>query len=366
MSFNGNGVFLINTAGQPVVSGTTISSSVFNALTADLAAGLSNCMTKDGQQTITANIPMGGFKFTGLASGAAATDSARVDNCNSLNLCEFRLSGTAGSPVTTSDVTAIETLYFEPYCGNRIALYDGTRWVMRAPLLSLSIDVPDATGMYDVFIYDSALTPVMELVAWTNDTTRATLLTRLDGVLVKSGDPTRRYVGSFYCTTAGNGQTEDSAANRYIWNYYNRLPRIMRVLEGTNSWTYSTATIRQANGATTNQLNFCVGVSEDPVSATVSALSTSTLADTPNVWAGIGLDSTTAAASGTLKRGAAISTLGGTGNRNHDAEYAGFPGVGKHYLSWLEQGSGAVSTDTWYGDNGGTLIQTGIYGVILG
>jgi hypothetical protein len=40
VSYNGSGSFTINTAGQPVVAGTTITASVFNALTADLATGL--------------------------------------------------------------------------------------------------------------------------------------------------------------------------------------------------------------------------------------------------------------------------------------------------------------------------------------
>jgi hypothetical protein len=78
MSFNGSGTFAINSTGQPVVSGTVISSSTFNALTADLATGLSTCITKDGQTTVTANIPMNSYKITGLAAGTAATDAARV------------------------------------------------------------------------------------------------------------------------------------------------------------------------------------------------------------------------------------------------------------------------------------------------
>lgn len=57
MSFNGSGTFLINSSGQPVVTGTTISSTVFNALTADLATGLTNAICKDGQSTTTATIP---------------------------------------------------------------------------------------------------------------------------------------------------------------------------------------------------------------------------------------------------------------------------------------------------------------------
>jgi hypothetical protein len=77
MSYNGTGTFNINTAGQPVVSGTTITSTAFNLLTADLATGLTTALTKDGQTTPTANIPMGTFKLTGLGAGTAATDAAQ-------------------------------------------------------------------------------------------------------------------------------------------------------------------------------------------------------------------------------------------------------------------------------------------------
>ena len=78
MSYNGSGTFNINTAGQPVVDGTVISSSVFNALTADLGTGLTTAITKDGQTTPTANIPLGTFKITGLGAGTAATDAVRM------------------------------------------------------------------------------------------------------------------------------------------------------------------------------------------------------------------------------------------------------------------------------------------------
>lgn len=79
MSYNGSGVFNINTAGQPVITGTTISSTTFNTLTADLATGLTTALTKDGQSTPTANIGMGAFKITNLAAGTVASDAARLD-----------------------------------------------------------------------------------------------------------------------------------------------------------------------------------------------------------------------------------------------------------------------------------------------
>lgn len=75
MSYNGSGTFNINTAGQPVVTGTVISSTAFNALTADLATGLSTAITKNGQTTVTANIPFNNFKLTGIGVATATGDA---------------------------------------------------------------------------------------------------------------------------------------------------------------------------------------------------------------------------------------------------------------------------------------------------
>lgn len=83
MSYNGSGTFQINTAGQPVVSGTTISSTAFNTLTADLASGLSTAITKDGQTTLTANIPWSGYRLTGLGAATAGTDAAQFKQIQS-------------------------------------------------------------------------------------------------------------------------------------------------------------------------------------------------------------------------------------------------------------------------------------------
>jgi hypothetical protein len=94
MSFNGSGTFVINSAGQPVVANTVISATTFNALTADLANGLSTCITKDGQTTPTANIPMGGFKITNLATGTAATDAATVAQIQSNGAALVTVTGT--------------------------------------------------------------------------------------------------------------------------------------------------------------------------------------------------------------------------------------------------------------------------------
>lgn len=108
MSYNGNGVFNINTAGQPVVAGTVISSTAFNALTADLAGGLSTAITKDGQTTPTANIPMGGFKITNLGAGTLANDAVRVAQ---LQAGSFSYLAVTGSDTIVANCTPALTTY---------------------------------------------------------------------------------------------------------------------------------------------------------------------------------------------------------------------------------------------------------------
>jgi len=78
MPYNGSGTFSL-TSGNPVVSGTTISSTVQNTTMSDVAVALTNCVTRDGQSPPTANIPMGGYKITGLAAAAANGDAVRYE-----------------------------------------------------------------------------------------------------------------------------------------------------------------------------------------------------------------------------------------------------------------------------------------------
>jgi len=86
-------------------------------------------------------------------------------------------------------------------------------------------------------------------------------LTTQDGVLVKSGAATRRYVGTIYINSSG-GQTDDSKTKRFVWNYYNRLPRDM--FDGSSSsHTYNGSARKWNNSDANNLLEFVIGVSEE-------------------------------------------------------------------------------------------------------
>lgn len=269
-----------------------------------------------------------------------------------------RLTLTTATPVTTSDVTAATTVYYTPYSGcNSISTYNGSVWVQQT-FTEISIAVPASTSqMYDVFAYDNAGTLTLELTAWTNDTTRATALATQNGTYVKTGVLTRLYLGSFR-TTGVSGQTEDSFAKRYVWNYYNRVDRPMRVLEATDSWNYTTATYRQANASTANQLDFVVGVSEDGIEASVYAAFANSSGGV-NVVNAIGLDSTSTPATGSL---ISINAPAAAVFGFNAPSFRTIPAVGRHILVWLEY-STAAGTTSFTGDGGGTIVQSGIHGM---
>jgi len=108
LSYNGSGTFQINTSGQPVVAGTVISSTAFNSLTSDLATGLSTAITKDGQTTVTANIPLAGFKITGLGAATVGTDAVRYSQIQSNT---DKLVTVSGTDTLTGSVTPALTAY---------------------------------------------------------------------------------------------------------------------------------------------------------------------------------------------------------------------------------------------------------------
>ena len=75
MSRNGSGTYTLP-AGNPVVTGTTISSTWANNTLTDIATALTGSLAADGQTTATGNLKMGSNRITGLANGIAATDAA--------------------------------------------------------------------------------------------------------------------------------------------------------------------------------------------------------------------------------------------------------------------------------------------------
>lgn len=266
--------------------------------------------------------------------------------------CDVRLTLTSGTAVTTADVTGAATVYATPYVAQgggpaSCAFYDGSAAWTAIPVTEVSIALGTLTAglPYDVYCYNNSGAMGCDApVAWTNGTTRATALALQNGVYVKTGTTTRRYIGSFYTTSTTT--TEDSATKGDVCNYYNRVPRLLTKADATASWTYvTTATVRQVRATATNQVEFLQCVAEYPVTASYFDLAQTNDASLRAIKIGLGLDSTTAFSAS--QSGNTLVTTSALQNGT-TALFQASPAVGYHYLAMLEAGDAAV-TVTFYG-----------------
>ncbi len=108
MSRDGSGNYSLP-AGNPVGTGTTISSTVHNATMTDIASALTASIAKDGQTTPSANLPMGGYKHTAVANGTARDQYATVAQLQDYGA---KLVGSvSGSDTITGTLTPAITSY---------------------------------------------------------------------------------------------------------------------------------------------------------------------------------------------------------------------------------------------------------------
>ncbi len=339
--------------------GQVIGASWFNDLHDEVVAIEAELLTT-GPRTVNYAWPSAdGTVGQALTTDGALTLSWASIAANVHAICNGRLTLTSGTPVTITDVTGATSVYFCPYGGSHIGLYDGSSvWtVLSFTEKTLALGTLTSGLPYDVFAYSNAGVVALEALAWTNGTTRATALTLQNGVLVKTGATTRRYLGTFYTTATTT--TEDSEAKRLLFNYYNRRPRPLKRLESTASWNYTTATIRQANAAAANQVAIMVGYAEDAVDVAVHELSLNGAGSIVTAT-GIGEDSTSTFTMPAIDRLAAGADNSET---MHHARLVKIPTVGYHFYSWNEW-SQASGTTTWYGSTTLTIaVQYGLQGM---
>lgn len=93
MSYNGSGVYSPPGASFPAVAGQTIQSAKYNAVVNDIATALSTAITKDGQTTVTDDLPMSGFRHKGVGNASARDQYAASGQVQDGS---FTWAGTAG------------------------------------------------------------------------------------------------------------------------------------------------------------------------------------------------------------------------------------------------------------------------------
>lgn len=303
------------------------------------------------------SVPLVTDLLYGVSDPAGTPTSAKLSISRLLGIlatCNGRLTTETGVPVSTSDRTSQSTIYFTPYNGSIIALYDGTRWQgYKFSEVSLALSGLTSSKPYDVFLYNNSGTLTLELsAAWSSDTARTDALVLQDSVYVKSGATTRRWLGTIYTTATTT--TEDSASNRYVWNAYNRVKRELLKTDATTSWTYGTATWRSANGSTANRVSVVVGSTESSLELRVHGIKNG---GGNSAQVGIAEDGTSTPHTNCLGRYVSNASAVASGVSSLNIR----PGLGRHFYQWVEKANDAASV-TFFGTASGDHYKAGMTG----
>lgn len=251
-----------------------------------------------------------------------------------------RLTLTSGTPVTTGDVTGATTVYYTPYVGNTISLWDGNWWqAIIFAEVSLALGTLTNNQCYDVFGFYNAGALNTEMLAWTNNTTRATTVTLQDGRYCKNGDKTRLYLGSFLTTSTTT--TESSSTKRLLYNQYNQVPLALTVLD-TTVHSYNGGA-RPWNNSSANAVQWLCGQTLSSLPLLCYSQTNDTNSSSSGFIVGSGLDSTTVMDNNYVYF---FSSVGGTNlvfsssSVNHYKNLA----IGSHFSTALEQSVSAAWT----------------------
>lgn len=281
-----------------------------------------------------------------------------------------RLTLQSGHPVMVASQTAQTAVYYAPYLSPWVPIYNGTTMqaynftASTTDTVGLTLTLGSnwaATTIYDVYVTNPSGTVELCTVAWTNATTRATALALFDGVLTNAASATCRttnaatitlaqnqgtYLGSFVTTgstgtvsyTFGSAASGGGAAVFGVWNYYNRVTVSTAVTDSGTSYTYTSATVRQARASAGNQVSILIGVSEDSIQASYTSEIDTTATSAASGTVAIALDSTTTipVSRGIVWSQAAVSMIG-----RAIAFYSTTPAAGTHFVSANEAGDGA-------------------------
>ena len=335
---------------------------------AQLAASTTSWASVNIAPGVAPTSPSNGDLWT-TSAGIFARVNGRSSRLNGPTPPQGRLTLTSGTPVTTADVNSAGTVYYTPYVGQLVPIYDGSAFVMTDTGGELSILLDSTNHLsdknFDLFVINNAGTiRVCTGPAWSSNTSRGsgagtTQLQLLNGIYTNAVSLTCRYsssstvvvsanqatyVGTF--RTIAGGLTMDSHFERMTWNAYNRRLRYLNYTESTASWTdASTSFVPQSAAAPS--LYAVQGLAEDAVSLEVTAMAHNTTANI-ETYVGIGIDSASVDSSVTN-----IPVVTGTAsNAPARAIYLGIPALGYHQYSWLEKVVSGTGSYVGTGTNG--------------
>ena len=367
------------------VAGTTgnISAFAIGSLTQKASPSSSDYIMLSDQSA------SGALKYATVSSIASAGSVGSVNTLTGAVVLytgpQGRLTLTSHTPVMKATAGAQTTLYYDCYNGgNQVFYYNGTADVqdtisscqVSTAMQSSSTGVLSSANVFDVWWssnHNICVATNGSGGGWSADTgspsnqargtgysqldtttrpyiTNANALTNCYNGATNYGSISANqatYLGTIY--TSGAGQVSwtlgasasgGTAGLLGVWNYYNRVSVGTTVTDNGTSYTYGTATVRQARASAGNQIQFVLGVQEDAVQFAYMGAVIQNSGGTGEPVFGPGFDSTTTFGIQPVNgAGSALAILGASSTGIWNV------GVGLHTLSANEENlSGAAPT----------------------
>jgi hypothetical protein len=285
-----------------------------------------------------------------------------------------RLTLTSGKPVMTLDVTGASSIYYVPYNGQQVPIYNSQTGVfglvdMLGPGLTLPLNSSQQTqnGLYDIFA--ETIGGSIELCAgpaWSGSS-RAVGISQVSGIWVNSAEMTACYNATvardcpqFQCTYLGtmfatsNGQTSQQFGPNSVaygagnclclYNAYNQVEVTSQSLDSNAAYTYSgswRATDPPSPPApiNSNRVSVVDGLGQMAISAKLSDALTDT-GQIPSI--GINLNSTSATPG-------LIASSASTSQGTYETTLVHPPVQGHWYVQAMESTSGSGTNATFGG-----------------
>lgn len=301
------------------------------------------------------------------------------------------LTPTSGTPIITTDSVAATTIYYTPYTGLLVPIYNGTSFVPISIVSELQYTLTSsmvASNIYDAYVFLLNGVPTLGTgPSWSagsggsitaGSCARGTgasgaALTRLQGIWVNAVSMTLRYGNGTTTTTVSANQAtyvgslfmdgtngQISCYRGYgqsrkwgIWNAYNRVPILLKAGDSTSSWTYTTNTFRPSNNNTANSLTLFSGLAEEEYEMEFTQKVGNSSANL-YVYTGIGFNSTTAASG--FASTISIPSASSGPMTIADSKFITVPSLGIQVVTSLEK-SDATGTTTWQGSEASMLLS---------
>lgn len=326
---------------------------------------------------------------TGTASTAGWTAINSSTAANVVPAPQGYITVTSGTPTIPSDVVAATTVYYTPYVGDDVPIYNGTSFTPLSIVSELSLTLSSshvANNIYDFYAFlVNGVVTFGTGPSWSAGTggsvtagscARGTgaggaALTMVQGINTNAVSMTMRYGNGTQTTTVAanqatylgsmfvdgtNGQVScyrSWGQNRKwgIWNAYNRQRVYLKVGDNTATWTYGTQnTWRPSNNSTNNKLTTFCGLTEGQIDVRMYQLVTP--GSNGDALIGIGINSTTAP---TGTAGRIANNSAGAAN-SISAEHTFTSGIGIQDITALEEYTGASGNATFSGTQTNMLL----------